>query len=238
MNSETQTPNTRPVRRRRRLYETRNAAMDSSTNPPEEIELTQKKPTFEATIATSTPAPEAVEPAGIIEPSPSSQTEVQADPAPRAAEAPEHQLTTGSPRLQEAENIVRDHVWWSMTLGLIPVPWLDVVAVSGVQLKMIHRLCDYYQQPFSEQQARAIIAALIGGSNAGFIGMGVTRTLSKFMPLVGFVSMPIAAGALTYAVGRVFVQHFELGGTLLSFEVEKMRKHFAQEQAQGRRLVS
>ncbi len=201
-----------PVRRRRRLYE----ATPNDSRDKKNAETAQKKST------PVTPLPE-----------PPSAHETQAEPAApmETQSAAQASPATLSPRRQEAENIVRDHSWWSMTFGLIPVPLLDVVAITGVQLKMIQRLCDYYQQSFSEQQARAIIAALLGGSNAGFVSAGVSRSLGKFIPFIGFVVTPIAAGALTYGIGRVFVHHFELGGTFLSFDVEQMREHFARERA-------
>jgi len=226
MNAKTQAPVNRPVRRRRRLYET-----SSSTPVSSESSIIETHKPAKKIRSTSAPMAESgltdnssVEEGTIKE-------EAQADIARTKAKA------SLPSRIQEAENIVRDHVWWSMTFGLIPVPLLDFVAITGVQLKMIQRLCDYYQQAFSEQQAQAIIAAMVGGGNAGFIGVGLSRTLGKFIPLVGFVSMPIAAGALTYAVGRVFIHHFELGGTFLSFDVEKMREYFAQEQKNGQKIV-
>jgi hypothetical protein len=46
------------------------------------------------------------------------------------------------------------------------------------------------------------------------------------------------AGALTHAVGELFIMHFEAGGTLLTFEVEKMRAHFRREYEQARIVVT
>jgi hypothetical protein len=37
------------------------------------------------------------------------------------------------------------------------------------------------------------------------------------------------ASASTYAVGRVFIQHFESGGTFLDFDPDKVRAHFEAE---------
>jgi uncharacterized protein (DUF697 family) len=52
----------------------------------------------------------------------------------------------------------------------------------------------------------------------------------KAVPLVGTIAgmilMPSLAAASTLAIGRVFNQHFASGGTLLSFDTEKMREHF------------
>jgi hypothetical protein len=50
--------------------------------------------------------------------------------------------------------------------------------------------------------------------------------------------MPTLAGASTYAVGRVFIQHFECGGTILSFDPEKVRAHFEKEFEEGKKVVA
>jgi hypothetical protein len=41
--------------------------------------------------------------------------------------------------------------------------------------------------------------------------------------------MPAFGAAATYAVGQVFIQHFESGGTFLDFDPDKVREHFRQE---------
>ena len=50
---------------------------------------------------------------------------------------------------------------------------------------------------------------------------------------MGFVSSPAFSGAVTYAIGKVFVQHFEMGGTLLDFNPEKVKKYFREQYEQG-----
>src|SRR5262249_52323614 len=57
-------------------------------------------------------------------------------------------------------------------------------------------------------------------------------------PLVGGLSMPLFSGAATYAIGQVFIQHFETGGTLLDFEPEKVREHFRREFAEGQGVAT
>ncbi|MFY0579572.1 hypothetical protein ACN28S_39745 [Cystobacter fuscus] len=47
--------------------------------------------------------------------------------------------------------------------------------------------------------------------------------------LAGMASVPLASLTLTHALGRLFIQHFETGGTLLNFDAEAMRKHFLDE---------
>jgi uncharacterized protein (DUF697 family) len=63
-------------------------------------------------------------------------------------------------------------------------------------------------------------------------------SLIKLIPGVGTVagsiSMSVLAGGLTYAVGRVFVQHFESGGTFLDFDPAKVRGEFTKAFEQGK----
>jgi uncharacterized protein (DUF697 family) len=63
------------------------------------------------------------------------------------------------------------------------------------------------------------------------------RTLAKLIPGVGWVaaaaSGALFAGAATFAVGRVFIQHFESGGTFLTFDPDKVRDYYASQFAQG-----
>ena len=50
------------------------------------------------------------------------------------------------------------------------------------------------------------------------------------------LTLPAASGALTYAVGRVFIQHFESGGTFLDFDPAEVSKYFAEKYEQGRKI--
>ena len=47
--------------------------------------------------------------------------------------------------------------------------------------------------------------------------------------IAGVIALPGLAFASTYAIGKVFVLHFEAGGTLLDFDPLKMRAHFERE---------
>jgi hypothetical protein len=40
------------------------------------------------------------------------------------------------------------------------------------------------------------------------------------------ISTPIYAGATTYAIGKVFVYHFEAGGKVNDFNIDNMKEEF------------
>ncbi|NKB25638.1 MAG: hypothetical protein GKR87_14955 [Kiritimatiellae bacterium] len=50
--------------------------------------------------------------------------------------------------------------------------------------------------------------------------------------------MPIFSGASAYGVGKVFIKHFESGGTLLSFSCKKAKKEFDEVVKEGEKTVS
>lgn len=135
-------------------------------------------------------------------------------------------------REAEASRIVKGYIGWTAGAGLIPLPWVDLVAITAIQVKMVADLAALYNVPFSRNIVKSIIAALLGSVIPGGLTKA-TSSLIKSIPVVGttvgLFTMPIFASASTYAVGRVFIQHFEAGGNLLSFDVEGMRQHFKAE---------
>ena len=57
------------------------------------------------------------------------------------------------------------------------------------------------------------------------------------IPLFGifsFAAMPTLNAAISYAVGKVFIQHFESGGTFLDFDPKKVRAYFEDQFREGR----
>jgi len=81
-----------------------------------------------------------------------------------------------------------------------------------------------------------LIASLLGSSIPVSIS-GVILSLVKSIPLIGqatsALTMPALAGATTYAVGKVFIQHFESGGTFLDFDPEKVKAYYAEMLKEG-----
>lgn len=130
-----------------------------------------------------------------------------------------------------AMEIVKKYMAWSAGAGVIPIPWIDIAAISGVQFKMLKSLADHYGVAFSAHRAKSILATLVSGYGANTLAFGSMGALLKSIPgpgtLFGMVSLPVCAGATTYAVGKVFIQHFASGGTFLNFAPQKISAHYA-----------
>jgi uncharacterized protein (DUF697 family) len=138
----------------------------------------------------------------------------------------------------EAHKIIRQNVLWAAGGGVIPIPLIDMVAITVVEVKMLKELAALYEIPFKEDQVKNIIVSLLAGLGAPTLGTALTVSLVKAVPIVGylsaFVAVPGLAAAFTYAVGKVFLQHFASGGTFLDFDPKTVREHFAREFEEGK----
>ncbi len=143
--------------------------------------------------------------------------------------------------LELSNDLVKKYMWWSMGAGLIPVPLVDIAAVSAVQLKMIKDMSDIYGVKFSENKGKSILSALLGSILPNSLARGGVGSLLKMLPVVGTimggVSMSLFSGASTYAVGKAFVQHFESGGTFLDFDPVKVKEYFFSKFEEGKEIA-
>lgn len=133
---------------------------------------------------------------------------------------------------QQALALVNSYVPWSAGVGLLPVPVLDMAALVALQLRMLSKLSDLYGVPFVENSVKGVVSSLLGSVVSSGIGAGLgslIRIVPVVGPLMGAIALPGAYGAATYAIGRVFITHFESGGTFLDFDPQKTRAFFMSE---------
>ena len=134
---------------------------------------------------------------------------------------------------QSAEKVIRQHVIWSVGAGLVPLPLVDFLAVTGIQVDLIRQLCTLYGVRFQESEGKVWVGALTGGAVAR-IGASALKALPGLGSLIGGLSMSIASGASTYAVGQVVVNHLEAGGTMQNLDVEAAKRRYADEYEKGK----
>lgn len=138
-----------------------------------------------------------------------------------------------SERNEQASQLVKRYTTWAAVGGLFPVPTLDLAAIAAAQLRMMSKLSALYEVPFSKERGRSIATALIGSLVPTDLAYGAVGMLIKLVPVVGPVAgafaMPAFAAGATYAVGRVFTQHLEVGGTLLDFDITRAKKRVKEE---------
>lgn len=145
-----------------------------------------------------------------------------------AVEAPAAALS----REEQALALVNSYVPWSVGAGVLPFPGIDTLTLIGIQVRMLSKLAAHYDVPFKESSAKSIVGSLLGSVISTNLG-AAAGSLLKFIPLVGtlasFAATPALFSAATYAIGRVFITHFEAGGTFLDFDPTKTRAYFQSE---------
>ena len=139
-------------------------------------------------------------------------------------------------RLDAAGEIIASSSKWSMGAALIPIPILDMAAIGAIQANMIVDLACVYDQKITKQAVRGVISVLLGtlvpaGATQMVVGSS-TKLLPGYGTIIGAVSLATFGSAATYSIGKVFVRHFEKGGTFGTFSVsaiqEDLKKEFKQ----------
>ena len=145
-------------------------------------------------------------------------------------------------RLERARTVVHRNVLWALGMGALPIPIFDILALTGVQLKMIRELSALYDVTFSESLVRKLLGSLLAGFGAASVGTALALSLFKLFPPVSaalsVLSMPATAGAVTHATGRIFTMHFESGGTFFDLDPNTLRAHFKAEVERSRAAVA
>ena len=127
------------------------------------------------------------------------------------------------------EEIIMRHVGFGMVAGAVPFPIVDIAAVTAIQMDMLRQLSTAYEIDFNEERGKSLASALITstiGTSIGRLGASVVKTIPGIGTLLGVGSQVVLSGASTYAIGKIFQTHYEKGGSLFDFDVDKMKAQF------------
>lgn len=136
----------------------------------------------------------------------------------------------------QAEGTIRSHVLWAMGAGLIPVPGVDFVAVTSIQLSMLQQLTVLYGRDFSRGMGKNFISA-IGGSTLARAGSSLFKIVPGVGTVLGGASMSLMSGASTYAVGQVAINTLEDSGSLNNFDTRQAKQAYEQAYERGKSYV-
>jgi uncharacterized protein (DUF697 family) len=141
---------------------------------------------------------------------------------------------------KNADAILKRHVYWAVGAGLIPLPVVDIAAVTAIQLDMLKQICTFYKIDYSEESGKAWISALVTSTMSSLVARAGASAV-KFVPLIGSMvgaaTMAVLSGASTYALGKAFINHFENGGTFKNLNKEKVKKIYEEQVKEGKKLA-
>ena len=147
------------------------------------------------------------------------------------------EILTARSSVSAADRVVLTSSLIAAGAGAIPLPVWDIVVITGLQLKMLADVSKLYEVPFTQNLGKSAIGALVGGLGPSYLALVSFGAAVKVIPgvgqIVGMVALPALAGGCTYAIGKVFIAHYESGGTLLSFKPKEFSSRFAAEVKAG-----
>ena len=135
------------------------------------------------------------------------------------------------------DNVILKYTMLAAGAGLLPVPLLDLAAVSAINLKMLKDLAELHGKEFRTELAKSAVGSLVASAGGGLLVIGPVASLFKAVPglgsVVGGLAAPGAAGGMTYATGKVFAAHFAKGGDFVNFDAKRFKDMFKREQKAG-----
>jgi uncharacterized protein (DUF697 family) len=161
---------------------------------------------------------------------------MQKNTAPEDLKA--HESTEDETIEDAADENIKYHVYGALAMGLMPLPLIDFLGISAIQLNLLKNLSELYEVPFSKDMVKNLVGALIGATLPSMYLSSVSKLMPVIGQSVGLISSSAIAGVSTYAIGKVFNRHFSEGGTFLSFDPEKARAFYEQMFQEGQQLVS
>ena len=90
------------------------------------------------------------------------------------------------------------------TAGAIPIPWVDLLILPGIQTQMVHHLARLYGQPLSGQR----FLELAGAVGIGLVVRQAIREVTKVIPGVGSIAGGALAASSTFALGKAFCFYY------------------------------
>ena len=116
----------------------------------------------------------------------------------------------------EASQIIASAVKWSAGAAVIPLPYVDLIGLATVQVRMVRKLATAYDLDPDEKTLQGVISALLGTLASTTLSVTLVGSSLKFLPgagtILGSMGMSAFGAASTYAIGKIFVRHFEGGG--------------------------
>lgn len=136
----------------------------------------------------------------------------------------------------KADSIIKNHVMFATGAGAIPIPLLDFAGVTAVQLDMMKKLTNLYNENYSENVGKAFIASLTSTSLAR-VGASLLKGIPGIGTVLGSVSMSIMSGASTYALGNVITHFLERGIGFEDFNEDMARKVYEENLEKGKKVA-
>lgn len=137
---------------------------------------------------------------------------------------------------EKVQEIINNHIVFSMIAGAIPVPLADIAAVTAIQLDMIKQIAKHRSIDYDENTGKSFASSLAGATFAK-IGASLIKSIPGIGTILGIGTQVVLSGASTYALGNIFDNHFSQGGTLLNFNTDKVKTKYNELLDRGKKMA-
>jgi uncharacterized protein (DUF697 family) len=117
-----------------------------------------------------------------------------------------------SAQYARAQLIIERHSNFGAIAGLIPMPWIDLTAITLVVERMLRQLANLYSEPLSKNQSKRLATAMLTGMAAPGIASFTTTGLMRMLPGPNVLSIAltsISANILIRAIGDTYADQLE-----------------------------
>lgn len=136
--------------------------------------------------------------------------------------------------LRHALPIIVAYSSMAASAGAVPVPFVDLVILPGIQSRMVHQLAKLYGQPMTAERFKEVATSL----GMGLLARQAIREVAKLIPYVGSVAGAAVAWASTYALGRAFCLYYQEVCEGHVPDTQKLKKYYHEQYAAAEKTFS
>lgn len=105
--------------------------------------------------------------------------------------------------LKRAIPVIIGYSTLAATAGAIPIPFVDLLVLPSIQVRMVKALADLSGSPGEEKRFLELSASI----GIGLLAQQAIRQIAKLIPYVGSAVGAGLAYSSTYALGRAFIEY-------------------------------
>jgi uncharacterized protein (DUF697 family)/predicted GTPase len=116
--------------------------------------------------------------------------------------------------------------------GAVPIPWVDLLVLPGIQTQMVFDLARLYGQPLTGPRFMELASTL----GLGMLMRQGIREFAKFIPVVGSLAGAALAGSATFALGKAFCYYYAAVHRGHVPKAPELKRYYSEQLAQAARL--
>jgi uncharacterized protein (DUF697 family) len=117
-------------------------------------------------------------------------------------------IVSGVAEHQACERLIRERALWCAGVSLEPVPFLDLLAILPMHVKMVLDIGKIYGFELNKDRAKEIVFELAGTLAINYAARIATRSILKAVPVLGSLVNTPMVYATTYTLGLLAERYF------------------------------